>query len=182
LAREPAKIDFKRNIQTGKTMSRLASFMSACALATLSLTANAQADNSPVVRDCSFGSTPAASPDADFVLLSSPTLKLRNGVLSILTSENTMTLTASESVDTNDNQGKVQLFATVSAPGTPTQSFFASGTGFANVGIPVSSSSVGQVFTIAWHATFDGGQHACPSATTPANTSPIPFVVTAVKH
>lgn len=162
-------------------MSRISSFMIASALATLSLTTNALADNSPVVRDCSFASTPVSSTDADFVLLSSPTLKVRNGVLSILTSENTMTLTASESVDTNDNQGTVQLFATVSAPGTPTQSFFATGKSFANIGIPVSSSSVGQVFTISWHATFDNGGHACPSSVTPSNTTPIPFVVTAVK-
>src|SRR5215467_14192961 len=166
----------------GKTMSRLASFMSASALACLCLVTNAQADNSPVVRDCSFASTPVSSSDADFVLLSSPTLAVRKGVLSILTSENVMTLTASESVDTNDNKGTVQLFATVSAPGTPTQSFFATGTGFANVGIPVSSSSVGQVFTIAWHATFDNGGHTCPSTATPSNTTPIPYVVTAVKH
>jgi hypothetical protein len=162
-------------------MSRLASFTIASALATLSLMPNCRADNSPVLRDCSFASTPVSSTDADFVLLSAPTLKLRNGLLSILTSENALTITASESVDTNDNKGTVQLFATVSTPGAPTQSFFGSGTGFVNLGIPVSSSSVGQVFTIVWHATFDNGQHACPSSVTPSNTTPIPFVVTAVK-
>jgi hypothetical protein len=172
----------------GKMMSRISSFMIASALATLSLMPNCRADNSPVVRDCSLGNTPLASSDADFVVLSGATLKLRKGVLSVLTSQNELDLTASESVDTGDNAVSsshvVQLFATVSAPGQPTLSFFGTGESFVILGIPLNGSSTGQVYTISWHATFDSSSsRACPSATppaTPSNMSPNPFVVTVV--
>jgi hypothetical protein len=87
-------------------------------------------------------------------------------------------------VDSGDNLGTDQLFATVSTPGQPTRSFFGTGTGFVMLGIPLNSQDVGQVFTISWHMTTDNGFRACPNATppfvTPANTTPIPFVVTVV--
>ena len=163
-------------------MSRISSFMVTSALATLSLMANSRADNSPILRDCSAGHPqPFLASDPDTVVLSGSTLKLRNGVLSVLPSQNELVLTASESGDPGDNAGTDQLFATVSTPGQPTQSFFGTGTGFVILGIPLNTQDVGQVFTISWHATFDNGGHTCPSAMTPSNTSPIPFVVTAVK-
>src|SRR5215469_13802769 len=116
-------------------MRRFSSFTIATALATLSLTSNCWADNSPIVRDCSLGQSfsgvtvpPFASIDADVVVLSGRTLKLRNGVLSVLPSQTALTLTATESVDPGDNAVNAnhvdQLFATVSTPGQPTQSFF----------------------------------------------------------
>jgi hypothetical protein len=178
-------------------MRRFSSFMIASAFATLSLTPSCWAGNSPIVRDCSLGQSvaafgisvpPFASIDPDFVVLSGRTLKLRNGVLSVLASQNGLTLTASESVDPGDNgvnaNHVVQLFATVSTPGQPTQSFFGTGESFVNLGIPLNPSGDGQVFTISWHASFDSGNRPCPSSTppfiTPSNTTPIPFVVTVV--
>ena len=169
-------------------MSRVSSIMIASALASLSLMPNCRADNSPVVRDCSLASTPGGSVDADFVALTGATLKLRNGILSVTTSQNTLNLLASESIDTGDNvvssSHVVQLFATVSSPGEPAQSFFGTGESFVILGIPLNNSSVGRVFTISWHATFDSSSsRTCPSSTppaTPSNMSPNPFVVSVV--
>jgi hypothetical protein len=174
-------------------MSRFSSFMITAALATLSLMPNCRADNSPIVRDCSFGQgqligigpfPPFVSIDADLVTLSGATLKLRNGVLSVLTSQNVLNLTATESVDPGDNAVSsshiVQLFATVSTPGQPARSFFGTGESFVILGIPLEPTGDAQVFTISWHATFDSGLHACPSPFLPSNTAPIPFVVTVV--
>lgn len=170
-------------------MSRISSFMIASALATLSLMPNCWAVNGPIIRDCSFGHpTMFTALDGDFVLLTGDTLKVRNGLLSVLPSQTELDLTASESTDPNfgppntDNAGTVQLFATVSTPGQPTRSFFGTATGFVILGIPLNPQDVGQVFTISWNATFDNGGHACPSSTTPSNTTSIPFVVTAVKR
>ena len=170
-------------------MSRISSFMIASALATLSLTPKCWADNSPILRDCSVGHPqPFLAIDPDTVQLSGATLKVRNGVLSVLASQTELDLTASESGDPNDNLGSDQLFATVSTPGQPTRGFFATGTGFAIIKIPLSTDDVGQVFTISWHASFDNGFRPCPNAvataaapfTTPSNLTPIPFVVTVV--
>ena len=177
-------------------MSRISSLFIASSLATLTLASNCWAVNGPIIRDCSFGQlAPFAPIDPDFVLLSGDTLKLRNGVgLSVLPSQTELDLTASESVDPNfgppDNQGTVQLFATVSTPGQPTRSFFGTATGFVILGIPLNPQDVGQVFTISWHMTSDTGFHPCPSAgpvppattpfATPSNLTPIPFVVTVV--
>jgi hypothetical protein len=182
---------FTEIIERRNPMSRFSSFMITSALATLSLMPNCRADNSPIVRDCSLGQKfgmiqvpPVASIDADLVVLSGATLKLRNGVLSVLTSQNELNLTATESVDPGDNAVSsfhvVQLFATVSTPGQPTRSFFGTGESFVILGIPLEPSGDAQVFTISWHATFDSGLHPCPAPFTPSNTAPIPFVVTVV--
>lgn len=162
-------------------MSRFSTFILTCAVGTLALMPDAMAENGPIIRDCSFAATPGGSVDADFVLVSGQTLKVKNGVLTALTSQNLVNLTASESMDTGDSAGKVTLQASVSSPGQPTLSFTGSGTGFTILGIPLNGSSVGRVYTISWAATFDGGQHMCPSQITPSNTAPNPFMITVVK-
>jgi hypothetical protein len=161
-------------------MSRLTASMLACALGTLAFMPNCRAENSPILRDCSLGMPPPAI-DPDFVLLSGATLKASNGALTVLPSQKSLDLTASESVDQGDNTAKVSLFATVKGIGVPSQSFFATGTGFVILAIPLSSSIAGQVYTISWSATFDNGQHACPSTVTLSNTTPQPFVVNVVQ-
>ena len=169
-------------------MSRMSSFMIASALATLSLMPNCRADNSPILRDCSFGPPPGAPPfiviDPDTVELSGATLNVRNGVLSVLPSQTELVLTASESGDPGDKAGHDQLFATVSTPGQPTQGFSGTGTGFVILGIPLNIQNVGQVFTITWNASFDNGVRLCPSTAgpfpPPYNPTEIPFIVTVV--
>src|SRR5260370_27753953 len=126
----------------GKPMSRYSTFMLTCALGTLALVPTAWAANGPIIRDCSFASTQGGSVDADFVLLSGATLKAdSNGKLTILTSQNVLDLTASESVDTGDNARKVTLMGTISSPGTATQSFTSNGTRSTIIGLPIRSSS-----------------------------------------
>jgi hypothetical protein len=152
-------------------------------MGTLALMPNCSAENSPIVRDCSFASTQGGSVDADFVVLAGGTLRVgANGALTVLPSQNSLVLTASESVDTGDNAGTVTLSGSVAAPGIPTQKFFGTGTGHVIWQLPLngSSSSVGRVYTISWFATFDNGQHMCPSTITPSNTAPNPYIVTVV--
>jgi hypothetical protein len=138
----------------------------------------AWAANSPIMRDCAFLALPIASVDADFVLLSGDTLKSENGNLTVSPTQDSLNLTASESTDLEDQAGHVTLSATITSPDLPSQTVTADGTGFAIVTVPLNGSGVGRVYTISWAATFDGGQHMCPSAITPSNTSPNPFVVT----
>jgi len=136
------------------------------------------AENSPILRDCSFLALPVASVDADFVLLSGGTLKSNNGSLTVLPSQDSLDLTASESTDQGDQAGHVTLTATITSPGIPSQTVSGKGTGFVILALPLNGSGVGRVYTISWAATFDNGPHMCPSAITPSNTSPHPFVVT----
>ena len=161
-------------------MSRFSTLLLASALATLSFVPNGWAENSPVVRDCALGAPPPPAVDPDFVLLSGATLSTSNGAPTVLPSQESLVLTASESVDSGDQAATVTLAASVKSPGTPTQSFFGTRTGFVMLRIPLSRAKVGQVYTISWSATFDNGQHACPSTLTQSNTTPIPFVVTVV--
>jgi hypothetical protein len=160
-------------------MSRYLAIL-ACALgAILALAPQASAENSPIIRDCSLGMPPPAV-DPDFVLLSGGTLKANNGALTVLPSQKSLDLVASESVDQGDSAATVALFATVKGIGVPTQSFFATAPGFVIISIPLNNETVGQVYTISWNATFDNGQHTCPSAVTLENTTPIPYVVKVV--
>jgi hypothetical protein len=115
-------------------------------------------------------------------LLSGGTLKSNNGSLTVLPSQNSLDLTASESVDQGDQAGHVTLTATVAAPGLPSQTVSGTGAGFVILELPLSGSGVGQVYTISWAATFDNGQHSCPSSFTPENTTPQPFIVTVVNQ
>jgi hypothetical protein len=136
------------------------------------------AENSPILRDCSFLALPVASVDADFVLLSGDTLKSDNGKLTVLPTQDSLDLTASESTDQGDQAGHVTLTATITSPEIGSQTVSGEGTGFVILVLPLNGSGVGRVYTISWAATFDNGQHMCPSAITPSNTSPNPFVVT----
>ena len=136
------------------------------------------AENSPILRDCSFLALPVASVDADFVLLSGDTLKSDNGKLTVLPTQDSLDLTASESTDQGDQAGHVTLTATVTAPEIGSVTVSGAGTGSVILALPLNGSGVGRVYTISWAATFDNGMHMCPSAITPSNTSPNPFVVT----
>ncbi len=140
----------------------------------------ARAENSPILRDCALVVPPPPAVDADFVLLSGGTLKSNQGNLTVHPSQNSLDLTASESVDKGDQAGHVTLIATVTAPGISPQTLSGEGAGFVILELPLNGSGVGRVYTISWAATFDNGQHACPSTLTPSNTTPQPFVVTVV--
>jgi hypothetical protein len=138
----------------------------------------AQAENSPISRDCALLASPGTSVDADLVLIAGQTMRLDNGSLVVSPDQNSLTLTATESTDTGDHSGHVTLTATVTSPGTAPQTVSGDGTGFVILALPLDGSGVGRVYTISWAATFDNGQHQCPSMITPSNTAPIPFVVT----
>ncbi|HEV3122946.1 MAG TPA: hypothetical protein VG266_00025 [Candidatus Dormibacteraeota bacterium] len=70
------------------------------------------------------------------------------------------------------------LTATVTAPGVPSRTLTGAGVGSVLVALPLRGSGTGRTYTISWAATFDNGQHLCPSPQTPENTTPKPFVVT----
>lgn len=161
-------------------MSRFSSVAAACAVASLAMVSIARAENGPIIRDCSLVAPPPPAVDPDFVLLSGTTLKIRSGVLSVLPTEHSLVLTASESVDNGDSAGTVQLFASAKSGRMQGPGFFGTSPGFVILNIPLANPTVGKVYTISWTATFDNGQHACPGTLTPENTTPIPFVVTVV--
>jgi hypothetical protein len=126
-------------------------------------------------RDCSL----AAGVDPDFVELSGA-IVTSDGSLTVLPSQNSLGLTASESSDPGDSAGHVTLTSTITSPGIPSQTVSGMGTGRVVLQLPLVGSGAGRVYTISWAATFDNGPHGCPSLLTPANTpiDPHPFVVT----
>jgi hypothetical protein len=86
---------------------------------------------------------------------------------------------ASESSDPGDNLNHVTFQVTVTSPGVPTQTVSGEATGKVLLSAPLRKSrKVGRTYTIGWAATFDDGNHPCPSEFTPENTTPKPFVVT----
>jgi hypothetical protein len=158
-------------------MWRIRTQLGAVALAALAVVAasvavtGAGAANSRTFRDCSF----AAGIDPDFVQLSGATTGPNGGLTA--QSQTKVKLEASESSNPGDSSGHVTLKATVTAPGTDARTVSGKGTGKVFVRLPLVGSKAGRSNTISWTATFDNGQHHCPSAQTPQNTSPKPFVV-----
>jgi hypothetical protein len=131
----------------------------------------ASAANGPAYRDCSL----ALGLDPDFVQLLGATVSPQ-GTLTVLPSQRLVQLEGSESSDPGDSAGQVTLTATVnSRQGAQTVS--GAGTGKVRVSVPLAPG--GKSYTISWAATFDNGNHQCPSAFTPENATPKPFVVTA---
>jgi hypothetical protein len=133
--------------------------------------ATASAANGPAYRDCSF----ALGLDPDFVQLLGATVG-PEGALAVLPSQRSVQLEGSESSDPGDSAGQVTVTATVSSR-QGAQTVSGGGTGKARVSVPLASGA--KTYTISWAATFDNGNHQCPSALTPENETPKPFVVTA---
>jgi len=134
----------------------------------------ASADNSPAFRDCSAF---VAGVDPDFVQLLDASVTPR-GTLTVSPSQNQVRVEASESSDPGDNLGHVTLRVTVTGAHTPPLTTSGAGVGKVVLRVPLNGSGTGKSYTIDWTATFDNGNHACPSPTTPANTTPHPFLVT----
>jgi hypothetical protein len=134
----------------------------------------ATAQNSPTFRDCSIV---AQGIDPDFVQLFGVALSSK-GTLTVPSSQKQLQVEASESSDPGDSAGHVTLKATIIAPHVATQSISGAGTGKVVVSVPLVRPRAGRSYTISWSATFDNGNHQCPSPLTPENTSPRPFVVT----
>jgi hypothetical protein len=131
----------------------------------------ASAANGPAYRDCSL----ALGLDPDFVQLLGATVSPQ-GTLRVLPSQRLVQLEGSESSDPGDSAGLVTLTATASSR-QGTQTVSGAGTGKVRVSVPLAPG--GKSYTISWAATFDNGNHQCPSAFTPENETPKPFVVTA---
>jgi hypothetical protein len=160
------------------TMRKVGALLGAggLALGTVALAAPAaNAQNSPTFRDCSIV---AQGIDPDFVQLFGVMLSPQD-TLTVPTSQRRLQLEASESSDPGDSAGHVTLKATVSAPHVATRTISGAGTGKVVVSVPLVKARSGTTYTISWSATFDNGNHLCPSPLTPENTSPKPFVVTA---
>jgi hypothetical protein len=137
--------------------------------------AAASAANGPTFRDCSL----VGGLDPDFVQLLGVMVGPQGG-LSVPRGQPQVQLEASESSDPGDNLGRVTLTATVTTPHVRAQTVSGAETGKVVLGLPlVKSQQEGRTYTISWAATFDNGNHLCPSAQTPENTEPHPFVVTA---
>jgi len=134
----------------------------------------ASAANSPTFRDCSL----VGGLDPDFVQLFGVTVG-PHGNLSVPRGQTQVQLEASESSDPGDNLGHVTLNATVTTPHVPTQTISGAEIDKVVLTLPLlKSQQEGRAYTISWAATFDNGNHLCPSAQTPENTEPHPFVVT----
>lgn len=129
------------------------------------------AANSPTFRDCSF----VGGLDPDFVQLTGATVG-PGGALSAKSTK-TVKLTASESSDPGDSSGHDTFKVKVTAPGSPPRKISGAATGRVVVKLPLVGSSGGETNTVSWSATFDNGNHMCPSPQTPQNTSPRPFVI-----
>jgi hypothetical protein len=136
--------------------------------------AAAGAANSPTFRDCSL----VSGLDPDFVQLSGVTVGPQ-GTLSVPRGQRQVQLLASESSDPGDNLAHVTLNAAVTTPHVPPQTVSGAETGKVILAVPLlKSQQGGRTYIISWSATFDNGNHLCPSAQTPENTEPHPFVVT----
>ena len=135
----------------------------------------ARAANSPTYRDCS-AFTPGFDPD--FVQISDVTVA-PDASLTVAPGQKSVQLLASESSDPGDSAGHVTLSATVTAAGVPTETTSGTGTGQVVLQLALLRSGTPRTYTISWAATFDSGNHACPSTATPANTptDPHPYVV-----
>jgi hypothetical protein len=134
---------------------------------------SASAANSPTFRDCSLF---AAGVDPDFVQLSGVSMDAQ-GHLTMTPPAQAM-LQASESSDPGDSAGHVTLKVTVTAPGAAARAVSGAGTGNVTLSVPLIGSSMGATTnTVSWAATFDNGNHSCPSSSTPLNTTPMPFLV-----
>jgi hypothetical protein len=133
----------------------------------------AGAANGPAYRDCSL----AFGLDPDFLQLLGATVSPQ-GNLTVLPSQRLVQLEASESSDPGDSNGNVTVAATVSSQKGGAQTVSGAGTGKVRVSVPLEPVGTGKSYTISWAATFDNGMHQCPSAFTPENETPKPFVVT----
>jgi hypothetical protein len=139
------------------------------------LVSGASAANSPTFRDCSLFS-PGVDPD--FVRISKVTVG-SGGKLTVPRTQGHVKLLASESSDPGDSANHVTFKATVKAPGVQKRKLSGNGTGKVKLSIPLAGMPHAKTYTISWAATFDNGNHSCPSSQTPENTKPSPFVVKA---
>lgn len=137
----------------------------------------ASADNTATFRDCSF----VGGLDPDFVELSGAKVDSQ-GKLSVTPTQNQVTLKASESSDPGDSSGHDTFTVTVSAPNVPARRLSGAGTGAVVLSVPLAGAAVGSAYTISWSATFDNGNHSCPSSATPQNTASMPFVLNVVAN
>jgi hypothetical protein len=157
-------------------MSSIRTFLGVGGLAAgvlLVASAPASAANSPAFRDCSL----VAGLDPDFVRLSEVTVGAE-GLLTVPAGQKQVGVEASESSDPGDSLGHVTLKVTVASPGLATQTVAGEGTGKVLLSAPLRrSKKKGRTYTIEWAATFDNGNHVCPSESTPENTRPDPFIV-----
>jgi hypothetical protein len=136
--------------------------------------ASADAANGPAFRDCSL----VGGIDPDFVQLTGVTVGAGD-MVTVARGTKRVGIEASESADPGDSMGHVTLKVMVTSRHVPTQEVSGAGTGKVSLSLPLKRSrKVGRSYTISWSAVTDSGNHQCPSANTPENTTPMPFVVT----
>lgn len=157
-------------------MRRTSKWVGLAALGTLVClvpAAPASAANSATFRDCSL----VAGADPDFVKLTGVMVGPQ-GELTVKRGTPSVSIEASESSDPGDNLGNVTLNVKVESSKVASQMRSGAGTGKVVLSVPLTrSKKLGRKYTISWSDTTDNGNHVCPSANTPENTTPKPFVV-----
>ena len=133
-----------------------------------------RAANSPTFRDCSIF---VEGFDPDYVQISGVTVTPQ-GTLTVPASQTSVQVKASESADPGDSLGHVTLNVVVAGPGGHARTLSGAAVGSIVLSVPLLVSRTGKTYTISWAATFDNGNHLCPSPQTPDNTAPNPFIVT----
>ena len=154
-------------------IGRLAGLGAVAAGVAVLLIGPASAANNPTYRDCSF----VGGLDPDFVQLSGAAPG-PNNTLTVPASSGQVQIKASESSDPGDSSGHDTFKVTVTAPGTAPRILSGAGTGKVILTVPLSGAAPGSSYTLDWAATFDNGNHSCPSSQTPQNATANPFVVT----
>jgi len=129
------------------------------------------ASNSPTFRDCAM----AAGIDPDFVRLSK--VNVSGSSLTVPMSQGHVSIEASESSLPGDMQNHATLHVSVKAKNAPATKLSGNGTGHVTLSVPLKHRKAGRSYTISWNATFDNGNHVCPSSATPQNQTAMPFVV-----
>src|SRR5437588_2927070 len=92
-----------------------------------------QAANSPTFRDCAL----PGGFDPDFVQLNGATVG-PDGSLSVIPSQNSVQMIASESPDPGDSGGHVTLTVTATADNVPTQTVSGVGVGAVSLSVPLT--------------------------------------------
>jgi hypothetical protein len=132
----------------------------------------AGAANSPTFRDCAH----ALGIDPDFVQLTGATVG-PGGVLTVPSSQHSVTVEASESSLPGDNLNQVSFSVTVTGSGAGPKTVSGMGTGHVTLTVPLTGVAAGGQYSLDWSANFDNGSHSCPGGSDPQNPTSNPFVL-----
>jgi hypothetical protein len=125
----------------------------------------ASAANTPTHRDCAF----VGGFDPDYLDLSMVNVSSSG---SLTAPGDQVKLFASEAP--GEGPSNDALSATVSSPGTNTETVSGTGFGTVTLGIPLLNPAPGKTYTIVWNANFDNSNPAAPTRNCPSTGTAIP--------